>query len=201
MAGRLLIATANPKKRGEMTEILGAAGLDVELLTLTDFPPAPDVEETGETFLDNARLKARAGLARTGIATIADDSGLVIDALDGQPGVLSHRFLGMDTPFPEKMAQILEMLRDVPDANRTARFVASVVIAAPDGREWNCEGTCEGQIAHEMRGGFGFGYDPILYLPERGQTLAELSPKEKHSISHRGRALACAVPHLRELFG
>ena len=196
-ARKLVIATRNVKKRGEMAQILGAAGLNLELLTLDDFPDAPDVEETGATFVENAHLKARAAVQMTGLLSIADDGGLCIDALDGQPGVKSHRFLGADTPFSEKMAKILELLRDVPEEARTCRFQSAVVIAAPDGQTFECLGVCEGRIAWETGGEFGFGYDPIFYLPELGRRMAELPPEEKHRISHRGKSLACATEHLR----
>lgn len=197
---KLLVATTNRKKGGEMVQILGAAGLAVEIVTLADYPELPEVEETGETFLANAHLKAKAAVAQTGLISIADDGGLAIDALDGAPGVFSHRYLGESTPFSEKMDRILDMLRDVPDSGRTCRFCCAVVIATPDGRTFECEGTCEGRIAHEKRGGGGFGYDPIFLLPGLGRHMAELDPDEKHRISHRGKALACAVPILRTLY-
>ena len=197
---KLVIATRNVKKRGEMAQILGAAGLDLELLTLDDFPAAPDVEETGETFMENAHLKADAAVKQTGLVAIADDGGLCIDALGGQPGVKSHRFLGADTPFTEKMAKILEMMKDVPEEARTCRFQSAVVIAAPDGKTAECLGVCEGRVAWEQAGTFGFGYDPIFFLPELGKPMAELPPEEKHRISHRGKSLACATEQLRRFF-
>jgi XTP/dITP diphosphohydrolase len=198
---KLVVASTNPKKSGEMVQILSGAGLRADILTLADFPEAAPVEETGETFLENAYLKARAAVALTGLTSIADDGGLVIDALDGAPGVHSHRFLGENTGFDEKMGRILEMLRDLPDERRTCRFTCAVVIATPDGTFFECEGSCEGRIAREMRGTHGFGYDPIFLLPGSGRHMAELTPREKHEISHRGKALACAAPILREQFG
>lgn len=197
---KLLVATSNPKKGVEMVAILADAGLDVEIVTLADFPDAPEVAETGETFMANAHLKARAAVEQTELTSIADDGGLVIDALSGAPGVHSHRFLGEGVSFEAKMDRISEMLRDVPDEKRTCRFVSAVVIATPDGRTFECEGVCEGRIGHEKRGSHGFGYDRIFLLPERGQHMAELEPAEKHKISHRGKALACAVSYLRALF-
>jgi XTP/dITP diphosphohydrolase len=197
---KLLIATTNPQKGREMLEILRAAGLDLELLTLADFPGLPEVEETGETFLENARLKARAAASATGLIAIADDGGLIIDALDGAPGVHSRRFLGEQSSFPEKMARIFALLEDVPDEQRTCRFQCAVVIATPQGEEFACLGTREGRVARQMRGSYGFGYDPLFYLPELGRHMAELPPEEKHKISHRGEALACAIPLLRRLF-
>lgn len=197
---RLLVATTNLKKGGEMLQILSEARLGIEIITLADLPPMPPVDETGETFMANAHLKADAAISQSGLVTIADDGGLVIDALDGHPGVKSHRFLGEETSFPEKMAAILEMMRDVPDEKRTCRFVCAVVIATPDGGSFECTGVCEGHIAHEMRGSDGFGYDPIVYLPQRNRSMAELLPVEKHTISHRGKALALAIPELRAFF-
>ena len=182
-----------------MMQILRDAALDLDIVTLADFAPMPPVEETGETFIANAHLKADAALAQTGVMSIADDGGLVIDALNGLPGVKSHRFLGEETPFEVKMAHILEMMRDVPEAQRTCRFQCAVVIATPQGASYECMGICEGRIAHEQCGAYGFGYDPIVYLPELGRHMAELPPEQKHRISHRGKALAQAVVYLREM--
>jgi XTP/dITP diphosphohydrolase len=197
---KLLIATTNLKKGGEMAEILRAADLGIAFTTLADYPDAPEVDETGETFMENAAIKAAAAIDLTGLVSIADDGGLCIDALNGQPGVYSHRFLGADTSFPEKMRQILEMMKDVPEADRTCRFQCAVVVATPDGRRFDCIGICEGRIGYELRGDHGFGYDPIFLLPELGRHMAELSPQEKHRISHRGKALAQAVTALRTIF-
>lgn len=196
---KLLIATTNKKKGGEMAQILAAANLPLEIVTLADLPEVPPVDETGETFMENAHLKARRAVEDFGLLSIADDGGLVIDALDGQPGVKSHRFLGEETPFAEKMTRIFEMMQAVPEEQRTCRFVCAVVIATPDGRTFECMGTCEGRVAHEMRGSYGFGYDPLFYVPQLGKHTAELPPEEKHKISHRGKALACAVEALHGL--
>lgn len=197
---KLLIATTNSRKGAEMAQILGAANLGLEFLTLAEFPGMPPVEETGETFLENARIKAVAATEHSRLVAIADDGGLVIDALGGQPGVHSHRFLGETASFPEKMATILERMQDVPENERSCRFQCAVVIAAPDGLTVSCMGTCEGRVAREMRGTYGFGYDPIFLLPELDRHMAELPPEEKHRISHRGKALACAIDALRRLF-
>ena len=195
----LVIATGNRSKGQEMAEILGDVG--VPILTLQDFPEADtEVEETGETYAENAAQKAVAAANTTGRVCIADDAGLEIDALDGQPGLYSRRFLGHDTPFSAKMDHILETMRDVPDENRGARFNCAVAIAVPGGPVYHCAGICEGRIGREKRGQFGFGYDPIFLLPELGRHMAELPPQEKHLISHRGKALACAKEVLRELF-
>jgi XTP/dITP diphosphohydrolase len=195
----LVIATGNRAKGREMAEILVETGLEIK--TLADFPGADtEVEETGTTYAENARLKAVAGVAATGHVSIADDAGLEIDALAGEPGLRSRRFLGESTPFPEKMTRILELLRDVPVSDRGCRFQCAVAIATPDGRVFDCTGVCEGRIAHEMRGEHGFGYDPIFLIPELGVHMAELPAEEKRKISHRGKALACAARMLSEIF-
>lgn len=189
---KVLIATTNERKRNEMLQILQVRAPHVEYCTLLDFPDAPEVDETGDTFQENAWLKALAGAHHSGLVTIADDGGLCIDALDGQPGVKSHRFLGAETSFPDKMAKILELMSSVPDTDRTCRFVCAVAIATPDGQRFDCYGICEGVVGDRMSGTHGFGYDPIFYIPDRGKFMAELPPEEKHRISHRGKALDCA---------
>ncbi len=196
---KLLIATTNPSKRREMQEILSHANLDIELCTLEDFPDAPEVEETGETFLANSHLKAQAGLKHSGLVTIADDGGLCIDALDGAPGVFSSRFLGKETSFVDKMEQIFVLLKETPPEERTCRFQCAVVIAIPTGESFECVGACEGTVGYIRIGSFGFGYDPLFVLPN-GRHMAELLPDEKHTISHRGRALMCAVEVLKKIF-
>lgn len=196
---KLLIATTNPSKRREMEQILGAANLNLELLTLESFPDAQEVEETGETFMENAHLKAQSAVQLSSLVVIADDGGLCIDALGGQPGIKSHRFLGESTSFQEKMTSIFKMMAEVEEEARTCRFQCAVVIATPDGRTFECLGVCEGRVGHEMRGEGGFGYDPLFALPD-GRHTAELLPAEKHKISHRGQALACAIEVLKSLF-
>jgi XTP/dITP diphosphohydrolase len=196
---KIVVATGNRKKGIEMAEILGGMGL--EILTLSDFPGAEtDVPETGTTYLQNAEIKAKAAVLATGLVSIADDAGLEIDALGGEPGLHSKRFLGEDTPFDMKMQHILEKMKAVPDEKRGCRFNCAVVIATPIGQFYQCTGVCEGRIAYEMRGSFGFGYDPIFYLPELGKHMAELHRDEKHKISHRGKALACARAVLARIF-
>jgi len=197
----LVVATGNPKKSGEMVTILsaGLAGDGMTIRTLADFPNASaEVEETGTTFAENAELKARAAVATTRRMSIADDGGLEVDALGGAPGLHSKRFLGAETPFPEKMRRILELMRGVPDAERTCRFRCAVAICTVDGRIYRCDGVCEGRISHEMRGGYGFGYDQIVFVPEAGRHMAELPPEAKHRVSHRGKALACAIEVIRQ---
>ncbi len=200
MNPKLLIATSNRKKGGEMLQILGASLPNITLLTLAEIPGLVPVEETGETFEQNARLKAEAGAKLSGLVTIADDGGLVIDALNGAPGVHSHRFLGEASSFEEKMNRILELMCDIPDEKRTCRFQCCAAICDTHGKTITVEGVCEGRIAHEIRGRNGFGYDPIFLLPELHRHMAELTPEEKHKISHRGKALAKAMPILHQIF-
>jgi XTP/dITP diphosphohydrolase len=181
---RLVVATQNPGKLREVAQIL--ADLPYEVVSLSEYPNAPDVEETGATFLENAVLKAIKCSRFTREMTLADDSGLEIDALGGAPGVRSSRFAPTD---PERIAKVLELMKDVPDDKRTARFRCAIAIAWPDKRVETCEAKVEGIIAREPKGSYGFGYDPIFYIPELGKHMAELEPEEKNAISHRGRAL------------
>jgi len=193
---RLVIATANPGKVREFRALL--ADLPLEL---SGAEGMPEVEETGATFAANAELKARAAAAWSGEWALADDSGLEVDALDGAPGVHSNRFAGEGTTEADRNARLLALLADVPPDRRTARYRAAVAVAAPDGRVWVHEGTCEGRIQDEPRGENGFGYDPHFFVPEHGCTMAELPPETKNRISHRARALAGARPILGLLCG
>ena len=149
-----------------------------------------DVVEDGTTFEENAEKKAVEIMKASGEAAIADDSGLEIDFLDKQPGIHSARFLGHDTPYSIKNAKILDMLKDVPEEKRTARFVCAVCLALPDGRIIRSKGTLEGRIGNKITGENGFGYDPIFFIPEKNCYSAELSTEEKNKISHRGKAMA-----------
>lgn len=193
---RIVIATANPGKVRELRALL--SDLPIDLLGAEGMP---DVEETGATFAENAELKARAASAWSGEWALADDSGLEVDALDGAPGVHSNRFPGCGNTEESRNQRILELLAEVPDPQRTARYRAVVAIAAPDGRVWLHEGVCEGVLLQEGRGTRGFGYDPLFYVPEYGKTMAELDPVVKNRISHRGRALAGARSVLERLCG
>jgi len=181
----LLVATTNSAKLREIRPML--AGLEIDLLTLADFPSIPPPEETGVTFAENARLKARYYAARTGMTTIAEDSGLEVDALDGAPGVESARFGGVDSSYPEKFALLYEMLRARKVAASTARFVCAVAVAAGDRILFEARGTVEGEIAPAPKGDGGFGYDPIFFYPPFGCTLAEAGER-KSSVSHRAKA-------------
>jgi XTP/dITP diphosphohydrolase len=178
----------------EFTALL--ADLPIHLLTAHEagvraFPP-----ETGETFAANARAKALHVTAETGLPALADDSGLVVDALGGAPGVYSARYGGPDADDADRNALLLDALRDIPPATRTARFVAVVAFSLPDGTVIDTEGRLEGAIADAPRGTNGFGYDPVFLVGDTGRTLAELTDDEKNGLSHRARALAALRPRL-----
>ncbi|MBO8141774.1 MAG: RdgB/HAM1 family non-canonical purine NTP pyrophosphatase [Firmicutes bacterium] len=177
------------------------AGLPARVVDLSAFPGAPEVEETGSTFAENARLKAEAAARHTGLWAVADDSGLVVDALGGRPGVLSARFAGPGATDEANNRLLLELLASVPPERRTARFVCAIAIAAPGGRTWVDEGVCEGLVAMAPRGDGGFGYDPLFVVAGLGKTFAELSTGEKNRISHRAKALAKARARLAGLWG
>lgn len=189
MPSRLVIATHNRKKAGEMLTILGERFPGLELRSLADYPGAPEPEETGTTYAENAAIKAESAAAVTGEWCLADDAGLEIDAMDGAPGLYSKRFGGEDLPFPEKIAMILDRLKGVPPEDRGARFRCCVSLAHPGEETRVLEAICEGRIADAPSGNGGFGYDPIFFLPELGRTMADLTATEKHAISHRGKVL------------
>ncbi|MER3419231.1 MAG: non-canonical purine NTP pyrophosphatase [Chloroflexota bacterium] len=194
---RLLLATTNPGKIRELRALL--AGCGWEILTPQDIGLTLHVEETGQTYAENARRKAQGYARASGLVALADDSGLEVDALGGAPGVHSARYAGQDTTDADKMGMLLAELREVPDERRTARFRAVIVIATPDGRTFQSEGVCEGRIAHAPRGAGGFGYDPIFLVEGGSRTMAELSAEEKNRISHRARAAAAACAVLQRL--
>lgn len=191
MSVRLLLATRNTKKLAELQRILDAAlgAGSVKLLGLADVPPYDDVPETGLTFVDNALIKARAGAAHTGLPTVADDSGLEVDVLNGMPGVFSARWSGRHGDDAANLQLLLAQISDVDDAHRGARFVCAAALVLPDGREFTVTGEMRGHLVREPRGTGGFGYDPIFVAEGRTVTNAELSPEEKDAISHRGKAL------------
>lgn len=198
MTRKLLVATRNAGKVAEFAEML--ADLDIEWHSLADVGEEGDVEETGDTFYANAVLKARAYAQATGMLTLADDSGLEVDALDGAPGVYTARFGGAGLTHVARYRYLLERLRDVPWDRRTARFRCTIVLADANGRVLgHAEGVCEGMIALAPAGEGGFGYDPVFFLPDRGQTMAQVGSAVKHQISHRGRALRAIEPELRRL--
>jgi XTP/dITP diphosphohydrolase len=196
----ILVATRNRHKLRELAEMF--AGTRYALLSVDDVPGAPEVEEDGDTFRANALKKARELAAFSGHVTIADDSGIEIDALDGRPGVYSARYAGLDGPGADAAnnRKMIEELAGVPDAQRTARYRCALAVVRPDGEVRHADGTCEGRIGHEPRGDGGFGYDPWFLVNDgSGRTMAELSSDEKHAISHRGAALAGLLPLLDEL--
>jgi XTP/dITP diphosphohydrolase len=189
---RLLLATTNADKLREIRAILDR--LPVEILTLNDIGQIPEPEETGTTFAENARLKARYydraldGLGGERPYTVAEDSGLMIDELEGAPGVQSARFVRPDASYPERFAEIDRRLATVPAAKRRARFICAIAVVRSGELVFETSGTVEGEIADSARGSRGFGYDPIFYYPPYGRTLAEVSDDEKSRVAHRGEA-------------
>ncbi len=192
---RLLVASANRGKVAEYGALL--EGLDCVLLSLADAGISGDIEESGSTYEENARIKAATCAVGSGLVTLADDSGLEVDALGGEPGIYSARYAGDDATDAERVAYLLHKLEGVPLARRTARFVCVIAIATPDGEVTFCRGECAGLIVQEPRGGKGFGYDPAFFLPELDCTMAELSSDVKNRVSHRGRAALEARKLLR----
>jgi XTP/dITP diphosphohydrolase len=192
---KLVLASANPDKAAEISTILAATLSDLELAPR---PAAvPDVDETGATLLDNARLKAAAIAAATGEAAVADDTGLLVDALDGAPGVWSARFAGEAATYADNVAKLLAELAGVAPDRRTARFETVALVRWPDGGEVVATGAVQGVIATQARGAAGFGYDPVFVPAEGdGRTFAELAPEEKHALSHRGRAFRALAAEL-----
>ncbi len=195
---KLLIATRNLHKLREIQQI--AAGLPFELLSLDDVDPIPEILEDGDTFEDNALKKALTTAKLTGVFTMADDSGLLVDALNGQPGVYSARFAGPDADDAKNNQKLLGLMRNVEKDDRTARFVCVIALAAPDGRTQMVKGTCEGSIAFEASGTGGFGYDPLFVPDGYVQSFAELDAGVKNQISHRAKALQLVRPLLENDF-
>lgn len=192
---KIILASNNQNKVAEVKEIL--KDKNVEIVSLKEAGIDVDVEENGTTFEENALIKARAVCKMTGSVTMADDSGLEVDYLDKQPGVYSARFMGHDTSYDIKNKAIIDKLEGVEGDARSARFVAAIAVVFLDGKEIVTRGTMEGLIAREPAGDNGFGYDPIVYLPEYGMTSAQLSPEEKNKISHRGKALKKMAEELK----
>ena len=184
---KIVFATGNQGKMREIKQIM--ADMEVEVVSMKEAGICIDIEENGNTFEENALIKARAIANEAKTIVLADDSGLEIDFLDKAPGVLSARYMGEDTPYEVKNAHILELLKDVQGKQRSARFVCSIAAVFPDGREFTTYATIEGEIAHKSAGENGFGYDPIFFVPEFDKTTAQLSAEEKNKISHRGKAL------------
>jgi XTP/dITP diphosphohydrolase len=197
---KLLVATHNQGKVVELAALL--ADLNIACLSLNDAGVTVDLPETGETFAANAILKATGYARLTGWLTLADDSGLQVDALDGRPGILTARYGGEGLTAAERYQLLLAEMHDVPWPRRTARFRAILALASPTGEILGtAEGVCEGVIAFAAAGAGGFGYDPIFYLPDRGLTMAQLVKAEKQQISHRARAIRAITPLLRQTLG
>ncbi len=192
---KIIFATGNQDKMREIREIL--ADVDAEVLSLKDLGIKADIVEDGTTFEENAEIKAKAICEMTGEIVLADDSGLEVDYLNKEPGIYSARYMGEDTSYRIKNKNIIDRLEGVPDEQRTARFVCAIAAAFPDGTVKTVRGVMEGIIGYEERGENGFGYDPIFFLPEYGQSSAEISREEKNRISHRGKALRAIKDELR----
>lgn len=194
---KLLIATNNPGKFREFEQLLESCGW--ELVSPAELGIEVEVEESGQTYAENARIKAEAYARASGLVTLADDSGIEVDALEGAPGVRSARYGGPGLSDEDRVRLLLRAMEGVPDDRRTARFRCVIAIATPEGEVRYAEGTVEGRVTREPRGANGFGYDPIFLLPERGLTTAELPPEEKNRISHRGRAAEKAKAILKAM--
>jgi XTP/dITP diphosphohydrolase len=203
MKHKILVATTNPGKIAELHELLPA---ELTLMGLNDFGDIAEVPETGETFAENARIKALGYAQATGLVTISDDSGLVIDALGGQPGVKSARFCGMQGPDRSvidkaNIRKVLELMQDVPPEERTARFMCCICMANPQEVLIETQGAVEGVVSTEEVGTGGFGYDPIFLIPSLGRSAAQLGSQEKNAISHRGNAIRKFKPLLEQKLG
>ncbi|MFC5664733.1 RdgB/HAM1 family non-canonical purine NTP pyrophosphatase [Kitasatospora misakiensis] len=201
MTTRLILATRNQHKVAELRDILGDAGLDVELVGADAYPEIPDVPETGVTFAENALLKAHALARATGLPAVADDSGLCVDVLGGAPGILSARWSGKHGDDRANLDLLLAQLSDIAPEHRGAHFFCAAALALPDGTERVVEGRLLGTLRTAPAGDGGFGYDPILQPLGQTRTCAELTPAEKNAISHRGQAFRALAPVLRELIG
>lgn len=188
---RLLVSTRNQGKLRELSELLGS--VPFELVSLSDVGIDDDVEETGQTFEDNAILKAETYRDLSGMLTLADDSGLEVDALGGEPGVRSARYAGPDATDDDRIRLLLKNLESTPEASWTAQFTCVIAIASPDEETLLFPGSCRGKIVREPRGENGFGYDPIFLFPDLGLTMAELTPEQKNAISHRAIAVSKAA--------
>ncbi|MCM1569645.1 MAG: XTP/dITP diphosphatase [Roseburia sp.] len=197
MKNKIIFATGNQGKVREIQMIL--ADLSYEVISMKEAGIEPEIREDGESYEENALIKARAVAALTDAIVLADDSGLEVDALNKEPGIYSARYLGEDTSYRVKNAEIIRRLQGLRGEQRSARFVCAIAAVLPDGRELTTRGTIEGQIGYEERGSNGFGYDPIFYVPEFDRTTAELTEEEKNQVSHRGKALRLMKEELRKV--
>ena len=198
MSVQLVLATRNAKKLAELDRLLAGAGLDVQILGSDAFSELPEIEETGSTFAENSLIKARAVSTHTGLIAIADDSGLCVDALDGQPGIYSARWAGQGATDESNLDLVLEQIREVEPARRTAHFACAAALVLPSGEEYVVQGQVNGVLLTQRRGVGGFGYDPI-FLPDGFDiTTAEMTSEQKDAISHRGQAMRSLVPVIEE---
>lgn len=193
---KLIVASRNKGKLNEIREIL--KDFPIEVVSMVEAGISDDIEETGSTFEENARIKARTVHKITGKMVMADDSGLEVDWLNGAPGVYSSRFAGEGASDIDKINKLIGLLEGVPFEKRKARFVCAIAVILQDGELFTVTGTCEGYITEEPRGENGFGYDPVFYLPKYGKTMAQLETSQKNSISHRGKALRMMVEELKK---
>ena len=201
MSTRLVLATRNAGKLAELQRLLAGAVPGVTVVGLRDVPEYPEAPETGATFAENALLKAREAVRHTGLAAVADDSGITVDALNGMPGILSARWSGRHGDDAANTDLLLAQIGDVPDERRGAAFVCAAALVTPDGGEWVLEREWRGRVVREPRGTNGFGYDPV-FVPDGLQiTSAELAPEEKDARSHRAQAFAALVPVVAEALG
>mgnify|MGYP000279796098 CR=1 FL=1 len=192
----LIVATKNKGKYQEMKEIL--SGMPFNVISMEDASLDIEIEETGQTFEENALIKAREVSRLTNEIVIADDSGLEIEYLDGAPGIYSSRFAGKGASDEDRNRKLLKLLEGVPFEKRKARFVCVIAVVYPEGDYFTVKGICEGYIGFEPKGNNGFGYDPLFYIPEYGKTMAEMDPEDKHKISHRGKALRLMLEEFKK---
>ena len=198
MEHRIRVATGNEGKMREVRLIL--ADLGIEIISMKEAGASCEIEETGSSFAENAEIKAKAVWEQTGHIVLADDSGLVVDYLGGEPGIYSARYMGEDTSYEIKNQAIIDRVAEAKEEERTARFVSAIAAVLPDGTILHTEGTVEGEIAYQPAGTEGFGYDPIFYLPEYGMTSAQIPIEKKNEISHRGKALEAMKQKLKGLY-
>jgi len=194
----IIVATKNKGKAKEFERMFSRYTIAVK--TLVDVPEIPDIEETGETFEENAVIKAEAIAKKTNSFVVADDSGLVIDALDGRPGVYSARYAGEEKSDEANIDKVLSELEGIEEEKRTARFYCALALAGPDFETITVNGACEGIILNERHGAGGFGYDPIFFVPSEGQTMAEMPSEKKNEISHRAAAMKKLEPYIEKLY-
>ena len=197
---KIVLATGNKNKIKEIKEKFSSPGL-LEISSFQELDTIPEIDENASTFEGNALIKAEAICRLTGLPAMADDSGLVIDALNGEPGVYSARYGGDNLSDTEKNDLVLSKMEGIPAEKRSARFICAIAIALPDSRNFTVEGVCHGFINSEPHGTNGFGYDPIFYIPEESRTMAQLTSEEKNRISHRGRALEKAFEIIKQIAG